>query len=66
MIIKCYFVKLNFKLNIILKYKMSYNIKETLIELQPIPIDIEGTKLILYQMENCICKIVKDDGRKGT
>ena len=45
---------------------MPDNIKETLIEDQPIPIDIEGTKLILSQMENCICKIVKDDGSKGT
>ena len=41
-------------------------IKESLIEFQPIPIDIEGTKLILFQMENCICKIIKDNGIKGT
>ena len=45
---------------------MSNNIKETLIEDQPNPVDLEGTKLILSQMENCICKIVNDDGRKGT
>ena len=45
---------------------MSDNIKETLIEDQPTPVDIEGTKLILSQMENCICKIIKDDGKKGT
>ena len=45
---------------------MSDKIKETLIEDQPSPVDIEGTKLILSQMENCICKIVNDDGRKGT
>ena len=45
---------------------MSEKIKETLIEDQPSPVDIEGTKLILSQMENCICKIVNDDGRKGT
>ena len=45
---------------------MSYNIKETLIENQPVPVDLEGTRLILSQMENCICKIVNDDGRKGT
>jgi len=45
---------------------MSENIEEGLIEEQPIPVDIEGTKLILSQMENCICKIVKDNGHKGT
>ena len=45
---------------------MSYNIKEFLIENQPDPVDLEGTILILSQMENCICKIVNDDGRKGT
>ena len=45
---------------------MSDNIKEVLIEDQPIPVDLEGTKLILSQMENCICQIVKEDGRKGT
>ena len=27
-------------------------IKESVIEEQPIPVDIEGTKLILFQMEN--------------
>ena len=41
-------------------------IKESVIEEQPIPVDIEGTKLILFQMENCICKIIKDNGTKGT
>ena len=45
---------------------MSDNIEETLIEEQPIPVYLEGTKVILSQMENCICKIVKDDGKKGT
>ena len=45
---------------------MSDNIKQVLIEDQPIPVDLEGTKLILSQMENCICKIIKEDGRKGT
>jgi len=45
---------------------MSDNIEEALIEDQPAPIDLEGTKMILSQMENCICKIVKDDGKKGT
>jgi len=42
------------------------NIEESLIEDQPTPVDIEGTKMILSQMENCICKIVKDNGEKGT
>ena len=45
---------------------MSNNIEESLIEEQPIPVDINGTKLILSQMENCICKIVKNNGKKGT
>ena len=45
---------------------MSNNREESLIEEQPIPVDIKGTKLILSQMENCICKIVKDNGQKGT
>jgi len=45
---------------------MSDNIEQTLIEDQPTPVDTEGTKLILSQMENCICKIIKDDGKKGT
>ena len=40
-------------------------IKESLIEHQPIPIDIEGTKLILSQMENCICTIYQNE-KKGT
>ena len=45
---------------------MSDNIKEKLIEEQPTPVDLDGTKTILSQMENCICKIVKDNGEKGT
>ena len=45
---------------------MADSIEETLIEEQPAPVDLEGTKLILSQMENCICKIVKDNGQKGT
>jgi len=45
---------------------MSDDIKEALIEEQPAPLDLEGTKMILSQMENCICKIVKDNGVKGT
>ena len=40
--------------------------KEILIKYQPIPVDLDGTKAILSQMENCICKIVKDNGEKGT
>jgi hypothetical protein len=44
---------------------MSDNIDEKLIEVQPEPVDIEGTKLILSQMENCICKIYIN-GKKGT
>ena len=45
---------------------MEDNIEETLIEDQPSPVDLEGTKVILSQMENCICKIVKENGEKGT
>ena len=45
---------------------MADNIEEVLIEDQPTPVDLEGTKVILSQMEYCICKIVKDDGQKGT
>ena len=40
-------------------------IEESYIEFQPIPIDIEGTKKIVSQMENCICKIYQN-GKKGT
>ena len=45
---------------------MSESIKESLIEDQPIPVSLEGTKKILYQMENCICKIHNKKGSKGT
>ena len=45
---------------------MSDNIDEKLIEVQPEPVDIEGTQKILFQMKNCICKIIKDNGEKGT
>ena len=38
--------------------------KEVLIQEQPIPVSIEGTRKILFQMENCICKINKNDGKK--
>ena len=40
--------------------------KEMLLEKYPRPISIEGTKKILSQMENNICKIYKNDGGKGT
>ena len=39
--------------------------KEKLLEKYPSPITIEGTKEILNQMKNCICKIKNDKG-KGT
>ena len=44
---------------------MSY-IEEGLNENQPIPVSIEGTKKIVEQMENCICKIYKKNGATGT
>ena len=37
-----------------------------MLEKYPKPISIKGTKEILNQMENCICKIYKNDGGKGT
>ena len=37
-----------------------------MIEKYPRPISILGTKEILKQMENCICKIYRNDGIKGT
>ena len=46
-------------------FQDSIVIKEILNENQPKPVDIEGTKLILSQMENCICKIYIN-GKKGT
>ena len=39
---------------------------ESLIEKYPKPISIKGVKEILYQMENCICKIYKNDGNKAS
>jgi len=45
---------------------MSDIIKESLNKAQPIPISLEGTREILYQMENYICKIHKDNGAIGT
>ena len=40
--------------------------KEILIEKYPRPISIKSTKEILNQMENCICKIIKNRGERGT
>ena len=40
-------------------------IKEGLIENQPSPVDLEGTRKIIFQMEKCICKIYQN-GKKGT
>ena len=45
---------------------MSEIIKESLNKDQPIPVTLEGTRIILNQMENCICKIYKDNGAIGT
>ena len=45
---------------------MADNIEEVKIDSQPSPVDLDGTKVIVSQMENCICKIIKDDGEKGT
>ena len=39
---------------------------ENMINKYPKPISIEGTKTILKQMENNICKVYKIDGEKGT
>ena len=39
---------------------------EKLIKGQPTPVSIEGTKKILSQMENCICKIYYKKGNLGT
>ena len=39
--------------------------KEKLLNNFPIPVDIEGTNKILYQMKNCVCKINNKNG-KGT
>ena len=40
--------------------------KEKIIEEYPRAITIGETKIILNQMENCICRIIKNDGVKGT
>ena len=41
-------------------------IKEILIQDQPDPVSIQGLKTILFQLENCICKIYQKNGGKGT
>ena len=40
--------------------------QEELIKKQPIPVSLEGTEKILFQMKNCICKIVLENGEIGT
>ena len=40
-------------------------IKEAMNDSQLNPVDIEGTQKILFQMENCICKIYQN-GKEGT
>ena len=45
---------------------MSDIIEESFIRDQPIPVSLEGTKKIIYQMENCICKIYCNNGLTGT
>jgi len=40
--------------------------KQIMIENYPRPTTIEGMKAITNQMEKCICKIYKKDGKKGT
>ena len=45
---------------------MSDIIQEKLIKDQPIPVSLAGMKKILFQMENCICKIYLKNGKIGT
>ena len=40
--------------------------QEKLIKEQPIPVSLKDTKKILFQMENCICKIYLNNGEIGT
>ena len=40
-------------------------INEKLLETNPVPVSIETKKKILFQMQNCICKINNSNG-KGT
>jgi len=44
----------------------SYINQEVLIEDQPSPVSLQGTKKILFQLENCICQISLKNGGKGT
>ena len=45
---------------------MEYGFNEVNIDSYPKPVTIEGTKKILHQMENNICKIYKKNGENGT
>ena len=45
---------------------MKNYIEEKYIDNSVNSLSIEGMENILYQMKNCICKIVKNDGSKGT
>jgi len=45
---------------------MEIYIPEKYIEDSPNPLTIEGTETILFQMKNCLCKILGNDGKKGT
>ena len=40
--------------------------KEQLVLESPIPVSLESTKKITFQMQNCICKIFPKDGNIGT
>lgn len=40
--------------------------QEKFIETSPNPVTIDGTENILYQMKNCICRIISNNGIKGT
>jgi len=40
--------------------------QETSFENQPIPVPIEGMRVILYQLEYCTCIIYPKNGKKGT
>ena len=40
--------------------------QEKLIVDQPSPVSVKGMKKILFQMENCICIVYTENGRKGT
>ena len=40
--------------------------QEKLIKEQPIPVSVKNEKTILFQIENCICKIYMNNGEIGT